>query len=445
LLSCTGTLIGRHTFLTAGHCATLDDIMNTGETALPMDPEPVWVFFQHAGFVKVDQIALGELQGFLGNGGNGFENDVAIFTLSEDVEHIPPSAVNPGPSPPDGTGVYFIGMGTETTATKTPRGLKRTQSGYTVACPEEVESQWQISIDDKLCSSFTATGAGDSGAPLLATADDVTVGVHQGAFLGDWATWPDVADQYLWIESSTDETLNRGACRPGVGNPEVFVKDLSGAVDPTARVASFTVPIENPAVESGTLYVTLNGEYVLDVVGSNVNNHQLYVRKGQEGPPWDCEGTNPGSFEACTFTEGGLDSASWHIRVELPDDGTPGGDFQLTVTAVPDPPDTDADGLEDCEDNCVDDFNPDQIDADLDGYGNRCDPDFDNNGVVGASDLGLFRIHFGYVEGDPEYDLLYDLDTNGGIGAADLGIFRRFFGLPPGPSGLACAGRIPCE
>jgi uncharacterized protein YgiM (DUF1202 family) len=38
------------------------------------------------------------------------------------------------------------------------------------------------------------------------------------------------------------------------------------------------------------------------------------------------------------------------------------------------PPDTDADGIEDAADTCVDLFNPDQIDSDEDGLGDACDP-----------------------------------------------------------------------
>jgi hypothetical protein len=78
--------------------------------------------------------------------------------------------------------------------------------------------------------------------------------------------------------------------------------------------------------------------------------------------------------------------------------------------AVP-APDSDTDGIVDSLDNCKLVDNPTQVDSDHDGYGNRCDADLNNNGF-----------------------------TNG----ADTTLFRQLLGAPPRPSGLACAGTLPC-
>ena len=60
------------------------------------------------------------------------------------------------------------------------------------------------------------------------------------------------------------------------------------------------------------------------------------------------------------------------------------------------PPDTDGDGTPDAQDNCVDLANgPDftengclaQDDADLDGYGNTCDTDANNNFATDGIDI----------------------------------------------------------
>lgn len=89
--------------------------------------------------------------------------------------------------------------------------------------------------------------------------------------------------------------------------------------------------------------------------------------------------------------------------------------------------DTDGDGFFDDVDNCVIVANPGQFDADGDGYGNRCDPDFDNDCVVSFPDLGLFRTAI--FSGNP----LFDLNADGVVNFADLGILRTLFFQPPGP------------
>ena len=102
--------------------------------------------------------------------------------------------------------------------------------------------------------------------------------------------------------------------------------------------------------------------------------------------------------------------------------------------------DTDRDGVIDNLDNCINVANgpliPDaggnvQLDTDADGYGNICDPDFDNNLIVNAADLAFFKTKF--FSADPDADL----NGNGIVNAADLAILKTMFFKPPGPSGLA--------
>jgi hypothetical protein len=91
---------------------------------------------------------------------------------------------------------------------------------------------------------------------------------------------------------------------------------------------------------------------------------------------------------------------------------------------------TDGDTLADGIDNCINIANADQRETDGDGYGNRCDADFDNSGFVNITDLGIFKSRFGTSNADA------DLDGNGFVNITDLGIFKSLFGKPPGPSGL---------
>ena len=102
-------------------------------------------------------------------------------------------------------------------------------------------------------------------------------------------------------------------------------------------------------------------------------------------------------------------------------------------------PDTDSDGIPDEWDNCVSTSNTDQCDTNTDGYGNVCDSDVNNDGVVGNPDFNTFRAEFGSAGPDT------DFNCDGVVGNPDFNIFRSAFGGAPGPSGLGCAGTSPCE
>ena len=93
--------------------------------------------------------------------------------------------------------------------------------------------------------------------------------------------------------------------------------------------------------------------------------------------------------------------------------------------------DSDGDGVCDAVDNCSLVANADQRDSDGDGIGNRCDADFDNNGVVNTLDLIRLKADFGKTGAS----LVTDLNGDGVVNNTDLAIFKTLFGKPPGPSG----------
>ena len=92
-------------------------------------------------------------------------------------------------------------------------------------------------------------------------------------------------------------------------------------------------------------------------------------------------------------------------------------------------PDADGDGVTNGQDNCLEVANPTQCDHDGDLYGNHCDADFNQNGIVNFDDLGVMKASF--LSDNP----LTDLDCNGVVNFADLGMMRQLFFAPPGPSG----------
>ncbi len=97
--------------------------------------------------------------------------------------------------------------------------------------------------------------------------------------------------------------------------------------------------------------------------------------------------------------------------------------------------DADADGVCDDYHNCIEVANPDQEDTDDDYFGNRCDPDFDNDGLVGWKDWDYLNKSLGYTRGAFQFKAVLDLNHDGAIGLADKAIFGQFWGMAPGPSG----------
>jgi hypothetical protein len=117
-------------------------------------------------------------------------------------------------------------------------------------------------------------------------------------------------------------------------------------------------------------------------------------------------------------------------------------------------PDADGDGIPDVLDKCsIDSRNataPATCDHDTDGYGNVCDPDFNQDFSVNAADFGMFFVPaFKGLDPAP-WPQGMDMNCDGSVNAADFGMFfvpkfkGSLGGAKPGPSGLGCAGTAGC-
>lgn len=128
--------------------------------------------------------------------------------------------------------------------------------------------------------------------------------------------------------------------------------------------------------------------------------------------------------------------------------GTSPGNLIQTISVG----DSDGDLIADDVDNCTLRANGpnqlgNQIDTDVDGYGNACDPDYDNTGFVNTADFGIFLQSFGFSSSSsppPVGGYNFETDHNGSLSTnvADYGIFLQFYSTPypnnvPGPSGVA--------
>ena len=79
----------------------------------------------------------------------------------------------------------------------------------------------------------------------------------------------------------------------------------------------------------------------------------------------------------------------------------------MTGDAIPDP-----------DDNCRLTANSSQLDSDNDGYGNACDCDLNNDGVVNMPDYMKFRQLWNRT------DDMADFNADGKVGIQDYMIFR---------------------
>ena len=103
--------------------------------------------------------------------------------------------------------------------------------------------------------------------------------------------------------------------------------------------------------------------------------------------------------------------------------------------------DFDGDGVDDSNDNCLEVQNIGQDDTDADDCGNLCDADYDNDGVVGYSDLFEFGPAFGNA-GDEEKCHLEPI-PGCTVRLVDGFYLLTHFGFVPGPSGTT-AGTTAC-
>ena len=92
--------------------------------------------------------------------------------------------------------------------------------------------------------------------------------------------------------------------------------------------------------------------------------------------------------------------------------------------------DNDNDGVPDSSDNCINVENPNQEETDGDIFGDACDGDFDNSGLVDLEDFSVFLGLLG--QPGPKGDF----NKSGIVDLGDHSIMLGMIGNAPGPSGL---------
>lgn len=179
-------------------------------------------------------------------------------------------------------------------------------------------------------------------------------------------------------------------------------------------------------VPGEAIYLTT---YYRDQLDTQTSNHTLRYPDGTVATQWPFVSNAPHYSASYWYWEvmagSGGPFGTWSFSVDY-EDTSVAIEFDIVPLA-----DGDQDGRSDHLDNCMTRANPAQTDADGDGYGNACDADFNNDGIVNVVDLGYLRTVF--FTADP----VADLDGNGTVNVVDLGLMRTLFFQAPGPSAYA--------
>jgi hypothetical protein len=185
-------------------------------------------------------------------------------------------------------------------------------------------------------------------------------------------------------------------------------------------VVDLVTTAQNVAVQVNVLANDTGFSFPATVTITTAPSHGGAIVSGSPGAPG-------GVLLTYTPTAGFVGTDSLVYRVT---DGVSISTATVTATVLLD---TDLDGIPDLADNCTLVANATQLDTDADGYGNICDPDFNNDGTVNINDFNRLKARLNIT---PVVDLATDLDGNGAVNINDFNRLKSFLGKPPGPSRL---------
>jgi hypothetical protein len=333
--TCSGTLVGCQTFLTAAHCICGDPV--TGEilngkrcNARPdlLDPAGKRIFLQHAGLFEVASIAVHPRFQFR------VRSDLAVLTLARPVTGVGTSRLDLVEKPAVRSPATIVGFGIDGEGSLS--GIKRAGAVTTSSCIGVNNATHVCFTFDNplgLPGSHSDTCQGDSGGPLFVNfgTSEVVAGVTsggdgQGCHPIDHSFDADVFLDRAWLQSQGGVDLDRGFCGDltpagGAGSASL---GHGGTLGKTTLQEGFTFD-----VPAGTerLRLALNAETGADLA--------FYARRGGRPTPQlaDCQGETregPAFCEVLAPSPG-----AWRVLVRRgARQGEGDATFQLTATLL---------------------------------------------------------------------------------------------------------------
>ena len=388
---CSGELISPTYVLTAAHCAGATLVQIGAADRTTVTPIPVSNAIVHPSYDAVNRYY-----------------DVALLHLSTPVYNTPPVQLATQAQADS----YLTANRAAVIA-----GFGRTTStgGYSNVLMQRGAVMYGLNLQSTWIVYFnSSTGpcAGDSGGPLIVQVTGVgpvlmgVADVTQGDLCvtgGGTAGYTNIAQMLPFINTTNVPDLGQILVPSAAPDQATTTQDLPVPVAVAANDGGFRNPVT-------VAIVTPPSQGTAVVNGS------------------------PGAAASISVTyTPGAGYVGWDSLVYGVTDGISSDTATLTLAVLPD---ADRDGVIDGQDNCTSDANAGQLDADGDGYGNLCDADLNNSGLVTTADFGAMLSVLGQSATSSPAAAAADLNGSGMVTSTDFGILRNRLNTAPGPSGL---------